>query len=263
MGIDKAELLEHIKDKDQCLVLRRAIDRLERVVENHSIEYTDFLDPYQRKLCHSFLNRFKEVSYFEEGGLENSERKSIVMYQSYMNKNDIEIPISALRISGNFKFKELGHRDYLGALMNLGIKREKTGDILIHKNYGDIIILKELTDYIKYNLEMINKEPVSITEIDISELVDVEEEYIERNIIVSSFRLDVFVSAICNISREKGLFLIKGEYVKVNWQTIGIASKEVYEGDMISIRGYGRIKINKILGKTKKGRNNVSIKIIK
>lgn len=263
MAIDSTALIEHIKDKDQHLVLRRVIDKLERVVENYSIEYTDFLDPYQRKLCHSFINRFREISSFEEGGLANSERKSILMYPIYMNKNDIEIPIKALRIDGSFKFKELSHRDYLGALMNLGIKREKIGDILIHKNYGNIIILKEITDYIKYNLKMINKESVLVTEVDISELAEIEEEYVEKNITLSSFRLDVFVSAICNLSREKSLSLIKSGYVKVNWQTIDIASKEIHESDMISIRGFGRIKVTQYLGKTKKDRNKFIVRIIK
>ncbi len=263
MTIDKAALIEHIKDKEQHLVLRRAIDKLEKVVDNHSIEYTDFLDPYQRKLCYSFINRFREVSFFEEGGLESSERKSIVIYPSYLDKSDIEIPIRALRIDGSFKFKELSHRDYLGALMNLGIKREKIGDILIHKTYGNIIILKELTDYIKYNLKMINKEPVTVTEADILKLVEVEEEYIEKNITISSFRLDVLISAICNLSREKSSSLIKSGYVKVNWQTIDISSKEIYEDDLISIRGFGRIRIANNMGKTKKDRNKVTVKIIK
>ncbi|WP_352419939.1 YlmH/Sll1252 family protein [Proteiniborus sp.] len=262
MTIDKTALIQHIKDREQILVLRRAIDKLERVLENYSIEYTDFLDPYQRKLCHSFLNRFKEVSFFEEGGLEDSERKSIVMYPIYIDRNDIEIPIKALRIDGSFKFKELSHRDYLGALMNLGIKREKIGDILIHKNYGTIITFEEIVNYIKYNLKMINKESVFVTEMDISELVEVEEEYTEKSLTLSSYRLDVFVSTICNISREKSSSLIKNGYVKVNWQTIGIPSKEIHVDDMISIRGFGRIKVTQNLGKTKKDRNKVVVRLI-
>lgn len=263
MIIDKTALLDHIKDKDQHLVLRRVIDKLERVVENHSIEYTDFLDPYQRKLCYSFINRFNEVSFFEKGGLESSERKSIIMYPRHMNNNDVESPIQALRIDGSFKFKELTHRDYLGALMRLGIKREKIGDILIHKNYGSIITFKEISDYIKYNLEMINKESVFITEIETSELVEVEEEFVEKNITISSFRLDAFISAILNLSREKSSTLIKSGLVKVNWQTIDAVSREIYENDLISVRGFGRMKVSRFLGKTKKDRNKVIVKIIK
>lgn len=263
MIIDKASLIDHINDKEQHLLLRRAIDKLERTLTHFSIEYTDFLDPYQIELCSSIINRFREVSYFEEGGLKCSERKSIIMYPSYLNVEDIEIPVKALRIDGSFKFKELSHRDYLGALMNLGIKREKIGDILIHKTYGNIVTLSELADYIKYNLNTIGREPVSVTEIDISELVEVEEEYIEKIIILSSFRLDVFVSAICNLSREKSLSYIKNGYVKVNWKTIYTASKEINESDMISIRGFGRIRVAQNLGKTKKDRNKILIRINK
>lgn len=263
MAIDKTALIEHIKDKDQHLVLRKVLDMLERVIEYYSIEHTDFLDPYQRKLCYSFLNRFQDVSFIEEGGLENAERKSIILYPSYINRNEIESPIQVLRIDGSFKFRELTHRDFLGAVMSLGIKRDKIGDILIHKNYGNIITFKEIADCIKYNLDMINKEPVSITEAEAFELIEVEEEFTEKSLTISSFRLDVFVSAVCNLSREKSSSLIKNGYVKVNWQTIDSISKEVHEYDMISIRGFGRTKISNILGKTKKDRYKVVVKIIK
>lgn len=262
MNIDKNLLIEHIKDADQHLNMRKVIDKLEKVINNHSVEYTDFLDPYQRKLCYSFLNRFKEISYFEEGGLEKAERKSIIIFPTYLDKTHIEVPIKALRIDGSFKFRELNHRDYLGALLSLGIKREKIGDILIHKEFGNIVVLKEIADYIKYNLKMINKEPINITDVNIFELIETEEKYLERIVIVPSFRLDAFVSAICNISRDKSSTIIKNGYVKVNWQTIDIISKEICEGDMLSIRGFGRAKVSQNIGKTKKDRNKVIIKII-
>ncbi|SCG83526.1 putative RNA-binding protein ylmH [Proteiniborus sp. DW1] len=263
MTMDKNALIEHIKDKNQHLTMRRVLDKLERVVGKYSIEFTDFLDPYQRKLCYSFINRFQEVSFFEDGGLENSERKSIIIFPSYMDRSDVLSPIQALRIDGSFKFRELTHRDYLGAIMSLGIKREKIGDILIHKDYGNIITFKEIADYIKFNLDMINREPVVITEVESFELEEAQDDFIEKSLTLSSFRLDVFVSAICNLSREKSSSLIKNGYVKVNWQTIDLISKEVHENDMISIRGFGRTKVSMILGKTRKDRYKVVVKIIK
>ncbi len=263
MMIDKTALMEHVNDREQQMVLRKVMDMLERVVKYYSIEYTDFLDPYQRKLCYSIINRFKDLSFFEEGGLENAEKKSIILYPAYLSRNEIESPIHVLRVDGSFKFRKVTHRDYLGAIMSLGIKREKIGDILIHENYGNIVTFKEIADCIKYNLNMINKESVSITEVVATELVEVEEEFVEKVLITFSFRLDVFVSAICNLSREKSSSLIKNGYVRVNWQTIDLVSKEVHVDDLISIRGYGRTKISKVLGKTNKNRNRVLVKIIR
>ena len=180
MTIDKNALIEHIKDKTQHLNMRRVLDKLERVIEKYTIEYTDFLDPYQRKLCYSFINRFQEISFFEDGGLENSERKSIIMFPSYMTRSDVVSPIQALRVDGSFKFRELTHRDYLGAIMSLGIKREKIGDILIHKDYGNIITFKEIADYIRYNLDIINREPVAISEVESFELIEVEDDFVRK-----------------------------------------------------------------------------------
>lgn len=263
MGINKNKLIEHINDEEQLLILRRVLDKLERVIESHSIECTDFLNPYQRRLCYSFLNRFREISYFEEGGLTNSERKVIIIYPSYLGKEQLDSPISAIRIKGRFKFRKPSHRDYLGALMSLGIKREKIGDILIHKDFGDLITFNELTDYIKSNLKAINKEPVTVIKIGFEELHEIEEEYDERVIVVSSLRLDAIVSALCNISRNSSLSIIKNKKVKVNWQTLDKTNKELSEGDLISIKGFGRVKIVQNIGDTKKGRKKIAVRLFR
>ncbi|KNF08723.1 putative RNA-binding protein YlmH [Gottschalkia purinilytica] len=262
MIIDKVKYIEHIQDKTQHLPMRKIVDKVERVLKYHEVECTDFLDPYQVRLSHSILNRF-DVNFYEEGGINSAERKSLVIFPEYMTKDTIEIPIKALKISGNFKFTDLTHRDYLGAILGLGIKREKVGDILIHEDFSQVIVHEDLVDYILYNLKYIGKEPVKIDEIKLDSVIEINQEYKEINITIASPRLDAFISEVCNLSRSKSLLAITQGKVKVNWQPITNSSYKVGEGDTISIRGFGRIKIAKDLGITKKGRDKMTIRILK
>lgn len=262
MKLDKSKYIEHINDEDQILTLRKVLDKLERVLNNHSSEYTDFLDPYQRKLCYTFLNRFNDVEFFEEGGYTEAERKSIIIYPSYRSRDEIQNSVSAVRINGNFKFTDLNHRDYLGAVMALGIKREKIGDILIHDDYGQIVLHNEILDFLKYNLESIGKESIKVKEIDLKEVSMSTVEYKEFYSTVSSLRLDAILSSAYNLSRAMSSSYIKSSRVKVNWQPIDQSAYEVMEGDLISTKGFGRMKLHKVTGTTRKGRVKVLIRII-
>lgn len=259
---DRAKYIEHIQDKEQHIVMRKIIDKAEAVLKNHDTVYTDFLDPYQRELAYSILNRI-DISYYAEGGLENAERKSIVIYPEYMTKETIENPIKAIKITGNFKFNSVSHRDYLGAIMGLGIKREKVGDIFIKEDCATVVIQAEVLDFLIYNLKSIGKESVEIEEIELCKIEKVEEEFRDVNLTISSLRVDSLISGVCNISRSKSAILIGQNKVKVNWKPINNISYEIKEGDVLSIRKFGRIKLIEHSGKSKKDKEKVVARIYK
>lgn len=259
---DKSKYIEHINEDEQKLVIRKILDKIERVLDYHTIEYSDFLDPYQRRLCQSVLNRFFDISYHDEGGYEDAERKSIVIYPKYIDKLSIEKPISAVRIDGKFKFTKINHRDYLGAIMSLGIKRDKLGDIIVHETYGQLVLHKDVQNYILLNLKNIGKESVSLSTIDLDEVRKGIEKYKDVYITVASLRLDKIISSVYNISRTISGTNIKNGKVKVNWQPIYQSSYILNEGDMISFIGKGRLRIHEVLGKSKKDRIKVILRMI-
>lgn len=259
---DKAKYIEHISDREQIIVMRKIVDKAELVLKYHGVESTDFLDPYQRELAYSILNKI-DVSFFAEGGIREAERKSIVLFSEYMTKETIENPIRAIVISGNFKFSNLSHRDYLGAILGLGVKREKIGDILICEDCAYVVVHSELTDFFVYNLKNIGKESVSVKEVNLSDIDAPEEEYDEVNLTVSSLRLDSIVSGVCNMSRSKSATLIGQGRVKVNWREIENVSFEIKEGDVLSVRKFGRMKLVEVLGKSKKGKEKIVVRVYK
>lgn len=260
MKIDKEKYISHIKDYDKIIDMRRIIDKIEIVLNNHSNEFTDFLDPYERTLSKSILNRFTDINYLEDGGVKEAERQIIGIYPDYLEVSNVELVITALRVTGDLQ--GLSHKDFLGAILNLGIKRSKIGDILVHDDYTDIIAKREISDFILFNLEKIANRKVYVEEQSLEYLVPIEVLYKELSKVLSSYRLDVYISASYNLSRQESMNIIKSGNVKVNWETMDKPAKELEIGDLISVKGYGRSILHSVDGLSNKGKIRTKIRII-
>lgn len=260
MFIDIENSLSHIKDGDKKFQMRRIIDKVEIVLRNHFQESTDFLDPYERSLAKSILNKFSEIKYIENGGTDEAERKIITIYPEYIKNIDRDYDLEVIRVKGDIQ--SLIHKDFLGALMNLGISRNKIGDILLYDSYTDIICKREVSDFINLNLEKVGNKNVSIEKTSIDSLIPIEIKFKEIKKIMPSLRLDAYISSCYNLSRSKSIKIIKSGKVKVNWQVIDKSSKELQTGDVISVRGYGRSTLHCTEGLTKKENIKTIIRIL-
>lgn len=260
MWIDKEYYTSHIKDGEKLIKMRRILDKIEIVLNNHIVQSTDFLDPYELYLAKSILNRFEEVNYIEYGGYNNSERKIILIVPSYLELDNLEKYLSCIKIEGDLS--DLSHKDYLGALLNLGIKREKVGDILVDNNHGCIIVKEEIGDFILYNLEKIASKNVNTTCLSFKEIEVPPVEYREIKRFLTSLRIDLVISSTYNISRKDSMNIIKRGFAKINWEPIEKPAREVNTGDVISVRGYGRFMLYSIEGLSKKGRFMSYIRIL-
>lgn len=260
MYVDKEKYLSHIKDEEQILNMRKVIDKIEIACNSHNIQYTNFLSPYERRLAISILNGVNCVSYLEDGGFDNAERKIIAIFPSYYSFDIGNSPITPISITGNVS--NLSHGDFLGAILNLGISREKVGDILLHEDDVQVIVDSAIANYIIGNLKKVNKRSVSAN---IIPRVKVNKGIINFKEVVftlPSLRLDNVVSNTFKISRKESINIIRNGKVKVNWEPIEKIHYEVNEGDLISVRGHGRFIFDSILYKTKKDRLKVSVRII-
>lgn len=136
--------------------------------------------------------------------------------------------------------------------MNLGLKREKFGDIFIQEETAQMIVAAEIADYVEWNVEKIGKASVKLEQIPFSELIIPKEQWTESMAIVSSMRLDNVLAQLYNQSRQRALTLIEKGLVKVNWKIIEQPHYPMKEGDYISVRGFGRAHIQSIEGVTRK-----------
>ncbi|MCK0470680.1 RNA-binding protein [Halalkalibacter sp. APA_J-10(15)] len=213
---------------------------------------TDFLDPRQQEILQSVIGQDDEVNLSFLGGSPFSERKRAFVAPSYIQTIEEDFKLSLCIIRYPSKFVSLEHRDVLGALMNVGLKREKFGDIVIGDGYVQVIIAEEIEDFIIANVKMIGNASVSLERRPISEHEKNEEVWDEQTTTISSLRLDAVLAQIYKLSRSKVLPIIEKGLVKVNFKTIDQQSFLLEAGDQLSVRGFGRSKLIKVEGRTKK-----------
>ncbi|RDY26359.1 RNA-binding protein [Romboutsia weinsteinii] len=260
--MDKLKLTNHIKDIELKNKMYKVIDKANSSMKNYDVKYTEFLNPHEIRNAVAILNSNSDIKYTVDGGYDESERSSIFIYPFYMEYEDIENSLRFIHIEGNFKFKSISHKDYLGALMSLGIKREKVGDIIIHENFAQVITSSDICDFIVMNLDKISRNSVTVKEISKEEIVYNPPNYKDISFTVSSERLDCIVSGIYNISRQDSLKYISADKVYVDYEKVTSPSKIIKDESLISVRGKGRAKVTQIGDITKKGKIKVQAKII-
>jgi len=259
------EILNDYRDKDDKILLAQILDKVEMVEKKNKIEYTDFLDLAQIELVQKFINKIKLENYMSYGGFEQAERKMFVIYPEKFNGVVVEkslsniVQIIRIVLPDDLKGKYT-HRDYLGAVIKLGIERKKVGDIIVDNNGADIIIDKDIVKFLLDNLPSLTRFSKStITVEDINDLRPVEIRKDELEIIVSSMRLDNVISELARCSRNKALDIINTERVFVNFECETKKTKQIKPGDMVTIRGKGRFFIKEIIGQTRSGRTVIKI----
>ena len=221
-----------------------------------------FLTTAESARVGSYFSRRKDVSLAFEGGARGAERARAVFLNPDWGAYDREYAVAALKIAVPPQEKTVpGHRDILGSLMGLGIKRETVGDIL---EAGDgtppiILCLPELCDYIAENLTQIGRAHVAVSRIALGELPARAETLAEKTDTVASLRLDAVLCAAFGISRGKAAGFIEACRVSLNHELCEAPAKEVAEGAVISVRGLGRARLLEIGGMSKKGRIFVRI----
>lgn len=253
--------------KEDKLMLAMLEDRRIQCSDRYMITAGNFLDMRQRTLAEKMFQSSKGARYSFYGGFEDASRVIPVFMPEYIEQDASEYfaenpeddPLIILRASLKKGAPELSHRDYLGALMGLGIKREMTGDILVRPDGADIILMREMASYIQMHMEKAGRARLDFEEIPMSELIVPEAHVKEIVESVASMRLDNVISAVFSLSRTKAAEAIDSGIVFVNGIEIQKAEKQVKEGDKLVLRGKGKAVLKSIEGKSSKGRNIIKL----
>lgn len=263
--MDKQQLLKDYKKQEDKICLSQVLDKIEFSKTREKIEYTDFLDMYQVSLVENFLRKINIKTYQLYGGYEEAERKVLFVYpekydEKMLEKNYDKI-LKIVRVTLPEEEKgQYSHRNYLGGIVKLGLKREKVGDIIVYEEGADIITVEDFADILKQQLPSLTRfenSEVIVEEIQNLQKREVKVENIK--IIVPSLRLDNFVSDLAKTSRSKAVQIIDQERVFVNGKNETKASKLLKLNDVITIRGKGRFVIKELAGTTRSGRTIVVI----
>lgn len=215
-------------------------------------QFYGFLDERQRELVREYVRSAPVFCTFF-GGYETAERTFVCVSETM--DEGVEFPLAALEFTFR-KADVLTHRDFLGALMSLGIKRESVGDILTEEGRALVFLEEAVCAFVLPQLTKIGRVGVKVKKTDEFQLPKQGEIEIVQGI-VSSIRLDTVVNVMTHLSREKSKQLIMAGLVKHNFEFCDNPSKPVASGDRISARGYGKFTLASVGSPTKKGKYHI------
>ncbi|MFC4320256.1 YlmH family RNA-binding protein [Litchfieldia salsa] len=246
------DIYQHYR-KEEHAFIDKVLEWKAAVEFQYSPKLTDFLDPREQEIINLIIGDHSDVQVKAFGGSTTSERKRVLIYPSYLSPTEEDFQLSLYQVDYPSKFVKIEHPQVLGSLMSIGLKRSKYGDILLDDdNIIQIVVSKEVDGFIEVNLQSIGKASVTLKKLKLEDILVQKEEWIEQSVSFSSLRLDVVISSTFQLSRQKAQAIIQNGQVKVNWRIVENASFECKEGDIISVRGHGRLKLLNNEGKSKK-----------
>ncbi len=240
-------------NSEDRLLESRIFDSLKLCRKGHRSSYIGFLNQAQIYKADLILKKSGEPYCFW-GGYEDAERKILCI--GVFSPDDV--PVSTIE----FRFREcdkLGHRDFLGSFMSLGIERDTIGDILIEDGYAVAFVRESVADYICGQVFKIGRVGVKPSLAKPDHLPK-SEDTANKTLIVSSLRADAVISAFTGLSRERVKQLIKKELAFINYSPCKSISSSLKEGDVVSVRKYGKFIFEEVLGVTGKGRLKITVK---
>lgn len=256
---DREKIIRFYKGTEGEEIVIKLVDAAEAVNKTRKFRVTDFLDPYGCEIAETVAAQYDGISVNFGGGYIGAERQcACFVHEDFMGKPAYNIAV--IKATWNDKFYRLSHRDVLGSLMGLGINRNQLGDLLVTLGCVKVICTQKMADFILQNLVKIGSATVSCELDSLDSIAPKEERCKEITSTVASLRIDSIAASGFGSSRSKMANNIETDKLKLNWQSVKSASQSVKEGDIISIRGRGRLEVAEIRGKTKKGRTVVLLK---
>ena len=244
--------------EEDRLLLARLYDKLNHGAEREIFSCTAFLSPREQAMVKKLLPHVPLVFF---GGCDGAERCMACYVPEYLPEDYLtseDGPAAAVR-AVYYEKDALTHRDFLGSLMGSGIKRETVGDIYVGTGSCDFLVTREILPYVldnlvsagrtKLHLEPLPLDRVAVPQVSVKEIRDT----------VSSLRLDSITGSGFGLARGKAAALIAAEKVSVNSLPCLKPDKLLCEGDQISARGFGKLVLQQVGGKTKKDRISIVI----
>ena len=252
--MEKHKILKGAVQPEARLLLSKVLDQADFCLGRQRPAFTEFLDPQSLDLCVRALERETGLCLLALGGQPDCERRILGMFPEDMPAKEEAFPLSAVRIVGDARFGvELSHRNYLGAILGLGLDRNRVGDIWVSEDRAWCFLHRSVADFVCENLTQVGRRRVRAEECPWDEAESGKSLEVRR-VTLASLRLDAVAAEMFRLSRAQAKSLVLGEKVLLNWRPATDPAAAVAPGDVLSVRGYGRGQVLAQLGVTKKDR---------
>lgn len=257
-----ASLYQHFAPEERAFV-EKIIDICQQVEETYSYSVTSFLNPRDEEIAQSIAAHF-QLCFFSSRQICPTEFVRVIIAPDYYVLDEKDFEIMVLEIHYPRKFHQITHSQVLGTLLHqLGIRREFIGDILVDDTLL-VLLDRKFGELAQSTVQKISRTPVTWKERPLAFLPVTEaREYQSVQLLLSSLRLDKIVSAAFKRSRSQAVKLIETGQVKVNYREVTQAGKVIEQGQLISVRGFGRVRFKEVVGQSKQGKLKAEIEIIK
>lgn len=257
------QLFQHFPKEEKAFI-EKIVDDCQQVDRTYSYRLTPFLNPKQDKIAQSIATYF-QLRYWSSRDLLATEYSRSIIAPDYYALDEEDFEMAIVEIFYPQKYVTVSHSQILGTLINrLGVRREYIGDILLEEEHTYVLLDKRFVPLLMSDVEKIGRVPVSFKEHTIQSVVlePLSEASLEQ-ILVSSLRLDKLVATVFRIARSKASQLIETRQVKVDYSPVLQAGKLLDEGQLVSVRGFGRVRVKAIVGYSKHGKVKVEIEVIR
>ncbi len=257
MQYDKSNSYFRQLQEDDKNLISKILDMLEISENKYLAKFTFFLDERQCELADSILKSVKFDNYLFFGGFEGAKRKILGIFPQHISPEKLNFPITAIEFSYR-KQDKLSHKDFLGAIMSHQIKRDAVGDILVDEGSTVAFIYNTVSDILFNEIHKVGSVGVTLSLNNKSDFV-VNETFEVISGTVSSLRTDCVLSSAIKLSREKTVLLIKSTGMDINYEKIYSPSYILKDGDVFSLRGYGKFILSETGSVSKKGKIHIVI----
>ena len=241
------------------MLLAKLWDKINAGMRRNIMANTCFLSPREQEMARYLFGSADGLHYF--GGYGDAERKMLIFLPDYLEKSALleeDSPVVCLR-AHFYEGDSPNHRDFLGALMGIGIGREIVGDICVGADFCDFFVTAEMTPFLMQNFISAGRAKLQLETIPLSQVSVPEQEIKEIRDTLASLRLDSVISSGFRIGRSLATQYVNAGKAAIDGLPCEKPDKAISEGMKISVRGLGKIKIKAVNGQTKKGRISVVI----
>ena len=255
------ELYQHFATEDIPFI-DKGLEWLRQVDEHYAPILSPFINPHQVFILETLGNN-RGIKTFSSTSHVPSEYARVILAPDYFTPSLEDFEMTLLEIEYPSKFQQLTHSKILGTVLNrLGIDRKLFGDILATEEKAQIIVDQRFITLFQDGIQKISKLPVSLVERPFSDRIESKDEYQEKEVLVSSLRLDAFLSSILKLSRSQAAALVEKKLVQVNYHIVEKSDYQVKIGDLISVRRFGRIVLLEENGQTKKDKKKLTVRLL-
>jgi RNA-binding protein YlmH len=255
------EIYQHYPPTERAFI-DKGLDWIRQVDNRQAFHCTYFLNPREREILSSLIKSgASELLSF--ASLVSAEYQKMILAPSYYRLDPIDFDLALIEIDFPSKFGQISHRQILGSLLGeTGLERREIGDILVNAEKAQFYTSRSMVGHFVTEIRKIGAFAVKLEEVSLNRAIKVDDEAINSMILSSSLRVDKVIAASLNISRNLASNMVQSGQVKVNYRDILKPELLLCEGDMLSVRGYGRLKILHLRGFTKKDKMKIEISSI-